>query len=348
MRVTRQVKEILSWYASENPGVKTNLARILIHGKLAGTGKLVILPVDQGFEHGPARSFAPNPAAYDPHYLFELALEPGSRLCRAARPPGAGCRQVRRGGAADPQAQQRQHPRFLQCQDQALTASVATRSPRLRRRRLHHYPGSDYCNRCTRSSRRSPARPRAGAWRWSSGAIRAAPSSRSRERRRSISWPMRPHRRPHWRRIIKVKLPIPGHRPGRRQEGLREADMPTAPLRTRVRARHAGDVRGQADGGLLRRRGQGHPGHPRRRASRSPPVAATGRSWVLIASSARRREALALLGKVTDIYLGQGVSYRHAEQSPGSAGARGCVVGGLRRPRLLGSMTKGLRFLATL
>ena len=77
MNVTPRVKEILSWYESENPGVKTNLARLLMHGRLAGTGKLVILPVDQGFEHGPARSFAPNPAAYDPHYLFQLAVDAG-------------------------------------------------------------------------------------------------------------------------------------------------------------------------------------------------------------------------------------------------------------------------------
>jgi fructose-bisphosphate aldolase, class I len=77
MRTTPKVKEILSWYESENPGVKTNLARLLMQGKLAGSGKLVILPVDQGYEHGPARSFAANPAAYDPRYLFELGIEAG-------------------------------------------------------------------------------------------------------------------------------------------------------------------------------------------------------------------------------------------------------------------------------
>jgi class I fructose-bisphosphate aldolase len=77
MRLTPKVKEILSWYESENPGVKTNLVRLLMQGKLAGSGKLVILPVDQGYEHGPARSFAANPAAYDPRYLFELAIEAG-------------------------------------------------------------------------------------------------------------------------------------------------------------------------------------------------------------------------------------------------------------------------------
>jgi class I fructose-bisphosphate aldolase len=77
MRVTAKVKEILSWYEGENPGVKGNLARLMMEGRLAGTGKLVILPVDQGYEHGPARSFAANPAAYDPRYLFELGIEAG-------------------------------------------------------------------------------------------------------------------------------------------------------------------------------------------------------------------------------------------------------------------------------
>jgi class I fructose-bisphosphate aldolase len=77
MRVTQKVKKILDWYEGDPPGVKANLARILSTGKLAGTGKVVILPVDQGFEHGPARSFAPNPAAYDPHYHYSLAIEAG-------------------------------------------------------------------------------------------------------------------------------------------------------------------------------------------------------------------------------------------------------------------------------
>ena len=79
-----RVKEILSWYASENPGVRTNLARMLNHGTLAGTGRMVILPVDQGFEHGPARSFAVNPAAYDPLYHYQLAIDAG---CNAYAAP---------------------------------------------------------------------------------------------------------------------------------------------------------------------------------------------------------------------------------------------------------------------
>ena len=75
--LSARVREILSGYESDCPGTKANLARILMHGRLSGTGHLVILPVDQGFEHGPARSFAPNPAAYDPHYHFRLAIEAG-------------------------------------------------------------------------------------------------------------------------------------------------------------------------------------------------------------------------------------------------------------------------------
>ncbi len=82
--MNQRTQEILSWYESDNPGTRTNLARLLNHGKLAGTGRFVILPVDQGFEHGPARSFAPNVLGYNPHYHFELALEAG---CNAYAAP---------------------------------------------------------------------------------------------------------------------------------------------------------------------------------------------------------------------------------------------------------------------
>lgn len=75
--MSQRIRDILSWYGSDNPGTLTNLSRLLNHGGLAGTGRLVILPVDQGFEHGPARSFAINPPAYDPRYHFELAIESG-------------------------------------------------------------------------------------------------------------------------------------------------------------------------------------------------------------------------------------------------------------------------------
>lgn len=84
MASNERVKEILSWYSADNPGTLTNLARMLNHGTLGGTGKMVILPVDQGFEHGPHRSFAPNPSGYDPRYHFQLAIEAG---CNAYAAP---------------------------------------------------------------------------------------------------------------------------------------------------------------------------------------------------------------------------------------------------------------------
>ena len=77
MQITDRVREILSWYPSDNPGTRANIARFLMTGRLAGTGRLVILPVDQGFEHGPDRSFGPNPAGYDPRYHPDLAVEAG-------------------------------------------------------------------------------------------------------------------------------------------------------------------------------------------------------------------------------------------------------------------------------
>jgi class I fructose-bisphosphate aldolase len=79
-----RVKQILSWYRSESPGVQANIYRFLMSGRLAGTGKLVMLPVDQGFEHGPARSFSPNPAGFDPRYHFQLGIDAG---CNAYAAP---------------------------------------------------------------------------------------------------------------------------------------------------------------------------------------------------------------------------------------------------------------------
>ena len=84
METTARVREILSWYPSDNPGTLANIYRLLMHGRLGGTGKLVILPVDQGFEHGPARSFAPNPPGYDPEYHIQLAIDAG---CNAYAAP---------------------------------------------------------------------------------------------------------------------------------------------------------------------------------------------------------------------------------------------------------------------
>jgi class I fructose-bisphosphate aldolase len=84
MAATDRVKQILSWYGSETPGTRTQLYRLLTSGALAGTGKLVILPVDQGFEHGPIRSFATNPPAHDPLYHFQLGIDAG---CNAYAAP---------------------------------------------------------------------------------------------------------------------------------------------------------------------------------------------------------------------------------------------------------------------
>ena len=141
MQTTERVKKILDCYESDNPGTKANLARILMQGKLGGTGKLVILPVDQGFEHGPARSFAPNPPAYDPHYHFQLAIDAG--LSAYAAPLGfieAGAATFAGADPDHPQGQQRQQPGARQgSADQAVTGRRQGRAaPRLRGDRLHH------------------------------------------------------------------------------------------------------------------------------------------------------------------------------------------------------------------
>ena len=123
MKITRKVKDILANYESDNPGTKANLARILMHGKLGGTGRMVILPVDQGFEHGPVRSFAANPAAYDPHYHFQLAIDAG--LNAYAAPLGmieAGADSF--AGAIPPILKVNSANSLSTNKDQAVTASV--------------------------------------------------------------------------------------------------------------------------------------------------------------------------------------------------------------------------------
>ena len=144
MPTSPQVSKILSHYESDNPGSKANLARILNQGKLAGTGKVVILPVDQGFEHGPARSFAANPAGYDPHYHHALAIEAG--LSAYAAPLGP--LEASSGTFAG------QIPTILKCnssnslatsKDQAVTGTVAD-ALRLGCSAIGFtiYPGSEY------------------------------------------------------------------------------------------------------------------------------------------------------------------------------------------------------------
>jgi fructose-bisphosphate aldolase, class I len=90
-RSSARVDEILSWYQDDSPQTLANLRRILEHGRTGGSGKLVVLPVDQGFEHGPTRSFAPNPAGYDPRYHAQLAVDAG---CSAHALPLGACKVV--------------------------------------------------------------------------------------------------------------------------------------------------------------------------------------------------------------------------------------------------------------
>ena len=144
MRITQRVKRILDHYESDNPGTRANLARILMEGKLGGTGRLVILPVDQGFEHGPARSFAPNPAAYDPHYHFQLAIEAG--LSAYAAPLGmieAGAATY--AGAIPTILKLNSSNSLASAKDQAVTGSVAD-ALRLGCSAIGFtiYPGSEY------------------------------------------------------------------------------------------------------------------------------------------------------------------------------------------------------------
>ena len=53
MELSDTVRKILSNYGSDNPGTRGKLSRFLMQGRLGGTGKMIILPVDQGVEHGP-------------------------------------------------------------------------------------------------------------------------------------------------------------------------------------------------------------------------------------------------------------------------------------------------------
>ena len=165
--MTKRAREILDFYRSENAGVLSNLARMINHGRLAGTGTFVILPVDQGFEHGPARSFAPNPAGYDPRYHFSLASDAG---CNAyAAPLG-----FLEAGAAEFAGE---IPLILKLNNQTCCTTRPTPSPpspaacgtrcawdapRSATPSTRDRPGA--C-RCTSSCARSPRKPRRTAWR---------------------------------------------------------------------------------------------------------------------------------------------------------------------------------------
>jgi len=145
MQTTPAVNKILANYEADNPGTKTNLARILMAGRLGGTGKLVILPVDQGFEHGPDRSFAPNPPAYDPHYHFQIAIDAG--LNAYAAPLGALEAGAATFAGAIPTILKTNSSNSLSTiKDQAVTGTVAD-ALRLGCVAIGFtiYPGSEYC-----------------------------------------------------------------------------------------------------------------------------------------------------------------------------------------------------------
>jgi len=169
MKINGQVQKILANYESDNPGTKANLARILMHGKLGGTGKLLILPVDQGVEHGPARSFAPNPPAYDPHYHWQLAIEAG--LSAFAAPLG-----FIEGGASTYAGQvptilkvngANSLARAKEAADNAVTPASRTRCASGARRSASRSipPRTSPIRRCA-TLPRWRARPKPMAWRW--------------------------------------------------------------------------------------------------------------------------------------------------------------------------------------
>jgi class I fructose-bisphosphate aldolase len=145
MQISEPVRKILANYESDNPGTKANLARILMEGRLGGTGKLLILPVDQGFEHGPARSFASNPAAYDPDYHFQLAIDAG--LSAYATVLGMMEASAGRYAGMIPTILKMNSSNSLATEkDQAVTASISD-ALRLGCSAIGFtiYPGSEYC-----------------------------------------------------------------------------------------------------------------------------------------------------------------------------------------------------------
>ncbi len=145
MNLTPPVRRILNNYESDNPGTKANLVQFMMEGKLRGTGRLVILPVDQGFEHGPARSFAANPPAYDPHYHFQLAIDAG--LSAFAAPLGMlECGAASFAGQIPLILKMNSSNSLATEKDQAVTGSVSD-ALRLGCSAIGFtiYPGSEYC-----------------------------------------------------------------------------------------------------------------------------------------------------------------------------------------------------------
>ena len=201
--MTEHTRRILSHYESDNPGVRGNLARMLEHGALAGTGKLVILPVDQGFEHGPARSFAANPAGYDPDYHFELAIDAGCNAYAAplGAPGGLGG-QVRGPDPHDPQAEQSRHAARRAGPHLAPDGERGGRpAAGLRRHRLHDLPGLGPRRRHVRAAPRAHPRGEGGGDRERGLVLPARlADQQGRRDRDSTSWPTPPRSPPSWER----------------------------------------------------------------------------------------------------------------------------------------------------
>ena len=276
MRITRRVREILSWYESDNPGTKASLARILMHGRLGGSGRVVILPVDQGFEHGPARSFAPNPPAYDPHYHWRLAIDAG--LNAFASPLGM----IESGAASFAGA----IPTILKlnsanslgaAKDQAVTGSVRD-ALRLGCSAIGFtiYPASDRQYEMIEEIRELAAEAKAHGlavvvWSYPRG------GGLSREGETALdvvayAAHMAALAGAH---IVKVKPPTAHLEQEAAARVYRDAGIDADTLETAHRPHHAGRLRRPPAGGLLRRRGQGAggalrrgPRHPRGRRQR--------------------------------------------------------------------------------
>src|SRR3989442_54040 len=264
METTPRVREILSWYPSANPGTLPNLYPLLMHGRWAGTGKLVILRVDQGFEHGPARSFAPNPPGYDPDYHIQLAIDSG---CNAYAAP-LGFIEAVAGKHAG------QIPLILKLNnsdtlskghsaESAVTGSVKD-AVRLGCVAIGYtiYPGSAPPNQDRWCSRRSQgARPRGRDLVVSARRRHHRQERRDRRGRRRLRGADRLPAR-----LTRRQGEATGrfHLSARSAEGLREVQHPLEDARRPGAARGAELLQRQAHRHLLWRRGEEHRGDPER------------------------------------------------------------------------------------
>src|SRR5215813_4976317 len=267
-----RVKEILSWYDGDNPGTRANLARIMNHGRLAGTGRFVILPVDQGFEHGPARSFAVNPAGYDPTYHFQLAIDAG---CNAyAAPLG-----FLEAGAAEfagdiPLILKMNNHDVLNDEKDPLSSVTGSVKDALRlgcvAAGFTIYPGSAHAQTMYEQCREMIAECKANALPPWSGRTRGARPSARRGRRASMWSPTRPRSAPARSAHYQGQAADPAHRAGGGQEGLREGRRCPSPPWPSVSATSCspphlfGGRHQRKRGGALRR----VPRHPGRRRVR--------------------------------------------------------------------------------